>query len=62
MPEYQRYDKSPKQIAKIVDCHPKTIIKHTKEGKIPAKVIGTRYKYNEEEVRLALSNQKKPSN
>ena len=59
MPEPQRYDKSPKEIAKLFDCHPKTILKATNEGKIPAKKVGSRFKYNEAEVVLALSNKKK---
>ncbi len=57
MPE--QYDKSAKQIARIFDCHPKTILKATKQGQIPAKKVGSRFKYNEAEVVLALSNKKK---
>jgi len=61
MPEKNnRYDRSAKEIAKLVDCHPTTILRATKQGQIPALKVGSRFKYNEEEVRLALSNQKSP--
>jgi excisionase family DNA binding protein len=56
----KQYDKSVKQIAKLVDSHPKTVLKATREGQIPALKVGSRFKYNEDEVVLALSNKKKP--
>ena len=62
MAEERKYTKTPRDIAKMLGCSPRTIVRGANDGEIPALKVRGRYRFNPEQVVLALSNApKKPS-
>lgn len=50
-----------KELARALDCDPRTIVKAAKAGKIPAFRIDKEFRFDPAAVRLALSNNARTS-